>query len=223
MGRRNGSVSGLSRREFIYLGSASALALVAGCATNAVTGRKELMLVSEAQEISQDRQAAPHQFSADYGPVRDAALNAYVASVGQKVAAVSHRPGMPYSFHVVNAVYVNAYTFPGGSVVVTRGMMLQLKNEAELAAVLGHEIGHVNARHTARAMTWGMMGSLVVAGASAYAGGKNADYGTLAAGIGQLAEGALLARYSRANEREADELGLATWSRRATAPTGWSG
>lgn len=210
----------ISRREFLALSSLSGLALVAGCATNPATGRKMFTLVGEQSEIQQDREAAPHQFSADYGASRDAELNAYVARVGQRVAAVSHRPGMPYSFRVVNAVHVNAYTFPGGSVAVTRGMMLGMNSESELAAVLGHEIGHVNARHTAQAMSWGMVTQLAVAGAALYVGKKNEEYAALAAGLGGLGAGALLARYSRANEREADALGLDYMVRAGYSPQG---
>jgi predicted Zn-dependent protease len=196
------------------------LALASGCATNPVTGKRMFTLVGEQTEIQQDREAAPHQFSADYGPVQDAELNAYIDRVGRGVAAVSHRPNMPYSFRAVNAVYVNAYTFPGGSVAITRGMLLEIDNEAELAAVLGHETGHVNARHTAQAMSWGMVAQLAVAGATAYAGRKGENAAALAAGLGSLGSGALLARYSRDNEREADALGLEYMVRAGHNPQG---
>jgi predicted Zn-dependent protease len=199
------------------------VAVLAGCATNAVTGRRMLMLVSEGEEINQDRTAAPHQFSADYGALQDTALNDYVAGVGRRVAAVSHRPQMPYSFRGVNAVYVNAYTFPAGSVAVTRGMLLDLQNEAELGAVLGHEVGHVNARHTGQAMTWGVLAQAAVVGASLYLGQKKAEYGALAAGLGGLGSGLLLARYSRDNEREADALGLGYMVKAGYGPQGMVG
>jgi len=215
--------AGLSRREFLAWASMSALALVTGCATNPVTGRRELMLVSEEEEMRMDRSAAPHQFSADYGPVADAALNAYVGEVGARLVACSHRPQAPFSFRVVNAVYANAYTFPAGSVAVTRGLLLELRDEAELAALLGHEIGHVCARHTARAMSWGTLGALVVSGASLYLGREDERRGELVAGLGQLAGGALLARYSRANEREADALAMDYMVRAGYSPDGMVG
>jgi predicted Zn-dependent protease len=115
---------------------------------------------------------------------------------------------MPYSFRVVNATYVNAYAFPGGSIAVTRGILLSLDNEAELAALLGHELGHVNARHTAQQMSKGMLTQMVVGGLAAVAGSQGAAYGQIASTLGMLGAGALLASYSRDNEREADALGM---------------
>ena len=215
---KNGSL--LSRREFLALSTVSAGAVAAGCATNPVTGNRQFMLVSEAEEIGMDRQYAPHQFSADYGPVQDAALNGYIAEVGGRMAATTHRPDMPYSFRAVNAVVVNGYTFPAGSVALARGLMLAMESEAELAAVLGHELGHVNARHTAERMTMNMVTSLLVAGAAAYVAHEKEEYPELAAGLGVLGSSLLLARYSRDDEREADGLGLEYASRGGHNPSG---
>jgi predicted Zn-dependent protease len=186
----------------------SAAGLVAGCAANPVTGKKQLMLVSQEQEIQMDRQYSPMQLSSDYGQVQDLSLNQYVDSVGQSMAAKTHRPDMPYSFRVVNATYVNAYAFPGGTIACTRGIMLALENEAELAALLGHELGHVNARHSAEQMSKGMVTQTVVGGLSVLAGTQGAAYGQIASQLGSMSAGALLASYSRDNEREADDLGM---------------
>ena len=199
----------LTRRGFLRLISLSAAGALAGCAVNPVTGEQQLMLMSESQEIQIDRQQSPHQFSADYGTTQDAKLNAYVDRTGQGLAARTHRRQMPYAFRVVNATYVNAYAFPGGSIAATRGILLALENEAELAALLGHELGHVNARHTAQQMSKGMLTQAVVGGLSILAGAKSASYGRLASQLGMLGAGALLASYSRDNEREADALGMA--------------
>ena len=198
----------LTRRRFLHLAGLSAAGLVAGCAVNPVTGEQQLMLVTEDTEISLDQKNSPHQFSADYGPVQDSALNAYVSQVGTRMAGLTHRPQMPYSFRVVNATYINAYAFPGGSIAGTRGILLKLENEAELAALMGHELGHVNARHTARQMSTGMLTQALVAGIAIYAGSKNQIYGELAATLGMIGAGALLASYSRDNERQADALGM---------------
>jgi len=199
---------GMTRRDFLWITSMSAAGFVTGCATSAVTGRPQLMLVSEDQEITIDKQNSPHQFSADYGMIQDTALNDYVKQTGKKIAARTHRTHMPYSFRVVNANYVNAYAFPGGSIACTRGIMLSLENEAELAALLGHELGHVNARHTAQQMSKGILTQAVVGGLSALAGSRGAVYGQLASELGMISVGALLASYSRDNEREADALGM---------------
>lgn len=198
---------GMTRRQFLYLSSMAAAGFVAGCATNPVTGESQLMLVSEQQEIDLDKQHSPHQFSADYGASQDSKLNAYVDGVGRRLAALSHRPQMPYSFRVVNANYVNAYAFPGGSIAATRGILLKLEDEAELAALMGHELGHVNARHTAEVMSKGMIANVLVGGLSAYVGATT-GLGDVAAQIGMLGSGALLASYSRDNERQADDLGM---------------
>jgi predicted Zn-dependent protease len=186
----------------------AAAGVVVGCATNPVTGKQQLMLVSEQQEIDMDKQHSPHQLSADYGAAQDRSLNQYVDGIGKRMGKKSHRPKMPYSFRVVNANYINAYAFPGGTIAATRGIMLELDNEAELAALLGHELGHVNARHTAEIMSKQMLTTVVVGGVAVYAGTKSTGLGGLAAQLGMLGSGVLLASYSRDNERQADDLGM---------------
>jgi len=198
----------MTRREFLWLSSLAAAGFMAGCATNPVTGESQLMLISEDQEIQIDRQYSPFQFSADYGTTQDRILNSYLDRTGRRMAARSHRTHMPYNFHVVNADYVNAYAFPGGSIACTRGILLALDNEAELAALLGHELGHVNARHTAEQMSKGMLTQAVIGGLAVAAGTQGAAYGNIASQLGQVGAGALLASYSRDNERQADALGM---------------
>ena len=198
----------MTRREFMWLSSMTAAGLFAGCATNPVTGRSQLMLVSEDEEIQIDKQNAPYQFSADYGTVQDQRLNNYIDRTGKNIATQTHRTHMPFNFHVVNAIYVNAYAFPGGTIACTRGILLSLDNEAELSALLGHELGHVNARHTAEQMSKGMLTQTVIGGLAVAAGTQGAGYGNLASQLGQFGAGALLASYSRDNEREADALGM---------------
>jgi len=199
----------LTRRRFLLLSSLSAAGWVAGCAANPVTGKSQLMLVSEAEEIQIDQKNSPYQLSADYGESQDTALAEYISQTGKKVAAISHRPRMPYNFHLVNATYINAYAFPGGTIAVTRGILLKLDDEAELAALLGHELGHVNARHTAQQMSKGTLTQAIVSGVAIAASTQGSIFGDLASQAGMIGAGALLASYSRDNEREADALGLA--------------
>lgn len=198
----------ISRRDALKLTAGGTLGLLAGCSVNPVTGEKQLMLVSQEQEIQLDRQNSPHQFSADYGAVQDSRVNDYVSNVGLSLSKTSHRPDMPYSFRCVNANYVNAYAFPGGSIACTRGILLTLENEAELAALMGHEIGHVNARHTASRMSSSMAVQGVVALGVGVVGTQNKDLLPLAAGLGGVGAGLLLASYSRSDERQADSLGM---------------
>jgi len=205
----------LTRREMLWLlgvaGSAVALpGLLSGCAVDPVTGEKTLVGLSEAQEVSLDKGQSPQQFSADLGAVQDARLNQYVADVGTGLWSKSHRPKMPYNARVLNANYVNAYTFPGGSMGVTRGIMLEMQSEDELAALMGHEIGHVNARHAAERAGKQMLANvaLVAVNVAAASSETGQQYLPILQPLSQVGASALLAKYSRDNEREADSLGM---------------
>lgn len=216
----------INRRQLLHwagLGVSAAVTqqLLAGCAVNPVTGQSQLMMVSENQELGIDKQQSPQQFSTDYGVVPDGRLNAYLSRVGREVAARSHRPQIPFSFRAVNAAYVNAYAFPGGSIAATRGILAEMDSEAELAALLGHEIGHVSARHTAQQASKGLLTNLVLSGisvATSAAGlGGSAD---VIQGLGGLGAGALLASYSRDHERQADALGMEYMTAAGYSPQG---
>ncbi len=208
----------LDRRQFLWLLGASALS---GCAASPIGGGAILVGMSEDEEKQVDRQVAAQQFSQDLGAVQDEALNRYVGEIGRRLDANTHRPQMPYSYRVLNANYVNAYTFPGGSIGVTRGILVDLDNEAELAALLGHELGHVNARHAARQQGQAMVTQVAMTGVNivgALAGvGSLTDIGT------QLGASVLLSSYSRSNEREADELGQEYMVRAGYPATGMVG
>lgn len=211
---------GLSRREFIRLTALAGAGFIAGCATNPVTGRSQLMLVSEQKEIEMDLQNSPYQISADYGPLQDKALNDYISRTGKAMAQNTHRPQMPYTFQGVNATYVNAYAFPGGTIAATRGILLSMESEAELAALIGHELGHINARHTAEAMSKKILTTALIGGAAIYAGTKNVAYGGAVAALGMVGSGVLLAAYSRDNERQADALGMEYMVKSGYGPQG---
>ena len=217
-------VNGLSRREFLIMTSLATAGLATGCAANPVTGKSQFMMVSETQEIAIDQQQSPHQFSADYGTTQDRQLQNYIESTGRQMAAQTHRPQMPYNFHCVNANYINAYAFPGGSIACTRGILLDLDNEAELAALLGHELGHVNARHTAASISKAQVANLAVGSLAVIASATvGSSAGELAGQLGQLGSGALLASYSRDNERQADALGMEYMTRTGYGPQGMVG
>lgn len=202
-------IPGVSRRRFLAGAATAGVAAAAGCVTNPVTGKSQFSLIAPDDEIRLDKEQSPHQFSSDYGALRLPEVQAYVDEVGRGLVDVSHRPAMPYSFRVVHASYVNAYAFPGGSIAATRGILLTMENESQLAALLGHEIGHVCARHTARRMTNAMLAQLVIVGASvALDAKKHEQTAAIVAGLGGVAAGALLAHYSRDDERQADALGM---------------
>lgn len=194
--------------------------MLAGCATNPVSGKRQFMLMSESDEIQMDLKTAPHQFSADYGALQDPRLEAYIGGVGDVLAAQSHRPHMPYSFRGLNASYVNAYTFPGGSIGITRGILLGMESEAALAGLIGHEIGHVSSRHAAERVSKGMLAQILVMGVGVAVALKDERYAPLAMGLGGIGSGILLARYSRADEREADALGLQYMVQAGYSPAG---
>ncbi len=202
----------LSRRQFLKYSAAMSAgiagsAVFTACAIDPVTGKNQIMMVSEQQEIAIDKQQSPFQISSDYGISQDDRINRYVSDVGKGLLASVHRPAMPYSFKCVNATYINAYAFPGGSIALTRGILLKIDNEAELASLLGHELGHVNARHTAEQVSKGQLSSLLIGGLSIAAGTQGSAFGELTQQLGALGQGIFLSKYSRDNEREADFLG----------------
>jgi len=208
----------ISRRQVLWLFGAAALS---GCAASPVGGGSILVGMSEDEEKRVDQQVAPSQFSQDLGAIQDNAVNQYVVGVGQRLSANTHRPQMPYSYRVLNANYVNAYTFPGGAMGVTRGIMVDLQNEAELAALLGHELGHVNARHAAQRQGQAMIAQVAVSGANLIS--TISGWGELGSIGGQLGASVLLSSYSRDNEREADALGQEYMVRAGYPATGMVG
>ncbi|MHB1224121.1 MAG: M48 family metalloprotease [Gemmatimonadaceae bacterium] len=186
---------------------ALALAVTAGatpaCARNPVTGERELALVSEAQEIQMGRESA-RQVEQSLGLVEDDALQQYVQRVGAKLAGESERPELPWTFRVVDDPSPNAFALPGGFIFVTRGMMNLMVNEAELASVLGHEIGHVTARHSVQQISRGQLAQLGLGLGAILAPEAAQQYGQLAGTGLQL----LFLKYGRDDERQADELGF---------------
>jgi predicted Zn-dependent protease len=174
---------------------------LASCATNPVTGERELALVSESQEIQIGREvaaAAEQQF----GLVEDEALQAYVQRLGAQLAQASERPHLPWTFRVVDDPTPNAFAAPGGFIFITRGLLALLRNEAELVSVLGHEIGHVTARHSVAMMSRAQLAQIGL-GIGSIISPTVAQFGDLAAGGLQL----LFLSYSRDAERQADDLG----------------
>jgi beta-barrel assembly-enhancing protease len=196
----------LTRRDTLWLFAAgtSATAL-AGCAVSPVSGKRIMVGMSEADERQADAQQAPHQFSQDLGAVQDQEVNTYLSRVNQGLLGQVHRRDMPYNVRALNANYVNAYTFPGGAMGVTRGILVEMQDEAELAALLGHELGHVNARHAAQRQGQALVAQ--VAMVSLAVATQDSAWSPLIGLGSQIGASALLASYSRDNEHQADALG----------------
>jgi predicted Zn-dependent protease len=181
---------------------ATGLAAALGCATNPVTGESQLALVSEAQEIEMGR-AAADEVRQSIGLVDDPALQQYVGRIGTTMAARSERPRLPWSFAVVDDPTPNAFALPGGFIFVTRGLMALLGSEAELATVLGHEIGHVTARHSVTAISRQQLAQLGL-GIGGLVFPEVRPFGqAIEAGLGLL-----FLEHGRDAERQADDLGF---------------
>jgi predicted Zn-dependent protease len=191
-----------------------ALAVAAGCATNPVTGKRELSLMSEAQEI-QIGQQQDVEVRREMGVYNDRALQEYVSTLGMKLAQVSERPNLPWHFTVVDVPAINAFALPGGYIYITRGILPFLDDEAQLAGVLGHEIGHVTARHAAQqysratgAQLGLILGSIFVPQTRPFAQ------------LGESGLGLLFLKYGRDDEEQADTLGVKYASSAGWDPAG---
>jgi predicted Zn-dependent protease len=192
----------IMRRFFIGTAAVAALFSLSTCSTNPVTGKKQLVLMSEAQEIQMGEEADP-QIVAEYGLYDDKGLQAFITAKGQAMATISHRPNLKYEFKVVDSEILNAFAVPGGYVYFTRGIMAHFNNEAEFAGVLGHEIGHITARHTVVQQSnqvfsqLGLMGAIII----------KPELGRFAEAASQ-GLGLMFLKFGRDAERESDRLGV---------------
>lgn len=175
---------------------------VASCARNPVTGKNEISLVSEGQEIQMGQQAS-QEVAQSIGFVDDPELQAYVAGIGMRMAKQSERPNLPWEFHVVNDAAVNAFAIPGGFIYVTRGLLAHMNSEAELASVLGHEVGHVTARHSVQQISKAQLATLGL-GLGSILSSDVAQF----AGLASQGLQVLFLKYGRDAENQADELGF---------------
>jgi beta-barrel assembly-enhancing protease len=193
----------LLTRHALLLSAALALA---ACGVNPVTGKKELQFVSESQEVQIGQENyQPSRQTQGGDLVIDPELQAYVSEVGNRLARVADRP-LPYEFSVLNNSVPNAWALPGGKIAVNRGLLTRLNSEAELAAVLGHEIVHAAARHGARSMERGMLlqGAMVALAV----GVQDNQYANLIVGGAMLGANLISTRYGRDAELESDAYGM---------------
>lgn len=172
------------------------------CAVNPVTGKTQVMLVSEAQELQMGKEYDP-QVVASFGEYKNDAILSFVTAKSADMGKISHRPQLEYHLKLLDSPVVNAFAVPGGYIYLTRGILAQFNNEAELMGVIGHEMGHVTARHSASQQTKQQLGQVLLAGGM-LASQKFAQYGQQAMQGMQL----IFLKFSRDDEREADRLGV---------------
>lgn len=178
------------------------LLLFHSCATNPVTGKREVAVISEAQEIAMGQEADP-QIIAQFGLYQNPALQRFIQEKGQQMAAVSHRNNLTYAFKIVDSPVLNAFAVPGGYVYFTRGIMAHFNSEAQLAGVLGHELGHITARHTVQQQSKQLITQGILLGGM-IALPQLGNFGN------ELMQGAglLFLKFGRDAERQSDELGV---------------
>ena len=178
------------------------LLLIAACTMNPATGQRQLTLMSEAQEIQMGQQTHP-EVLATFGAYDDPAWQSYIQELGSKIAATSERPDLDWTFTVLDDPVVNAMALPGGFIYVNRGILANFNSEAELASVLGHEVGHVTARHSVEQMSRAQLAQLGL-GVAAVASEEFRQY----AGLASQGLGILFLKFGRDDENQSDALGL---------------
>lgn len=193
---------------------------VSGCVRNPVTGEQELSFMSRSEEIETGRKYYPVMTQMYNGELDDKQLQQYVDRLGSQLAKVSHAPDYPYEFNVVNTSVPNAYALPGGFITVTRGLLLEMTDESQLAAVLGHEIVHVTARHSAQQQTRSTLTSLLLTAGNIYMRTEGVAYAGLYSDLGSVGAQALLASYSRSQEKTSDRIGMRYMAKAGYDPKG---
>ena len=176
--------------------------MIPSCAVNPVTGKRQIMLMSEEQEIAMGKEYDP-QIIATFGEYKDDRLLSFIREKGEAMGRISHRPDLQYHFRILDSPVVNAFAVPGGYLYFTRGILAQFNNEAELIGVLGHEMGHVTARHTVSQQSKQQLGQLLLIGGM-IASEEFRDF----AGYAMQGMQLLFLKYSRDHERESDRLGV---------------
>jgi predicted Zn-dependent protease len=180
----------------------TALLAFTGCAVNPATGQRQFSLIGEGREIRMGQEADP-QIVASLGLYDDPALQSYMQGFGGRLAAVSERPQLPWTFRVVDDPVVNAFALPGGFIYITRGIMAHMTSESQLGGVVGHEIGHVTARHSVEQMSRAQLAQVGLVAGMVLAPSMQDYFGAASAGLGLL-----FLKFGRDDERQSDELGL---------------
>ena len=200
-------IRNMSRKTLVALSLLGLLLWIPSCAVNPVSGRPEIMLLSEGDEVKLGGQTDV-QVVKEYGIYDDPKLASYLNDLCRRMGKLSHRPNLPYQFKILDTSVVNAFAVPGGYIYFTRGILASLNSEAELAGVMGHEIGHVTARHSAEKYSRAQL-----AGIGLGLGSIFSDTFRALSDFAQLGVGMLFLKFSRDDERQADDLGVEYASR----------
>jgi predicted Zn-dependent protease len=190
------------KNQLILICLSASLILISSCAVNPVTGKKQIVMMSESQEIAMGAAADP-QIVAQYGLYENKILQDFITQKGNEMAAISHRPDLKYEFKIVDSEVLNAFAVPGGYVYFTRGIMAHFNNEAEFAGVLGHEIGHITARHSVAQQSKAILGQVGLIGSMILVPQVAEFAEPLSQGLGLL-----FLKFGRDAERQSDELGV---------------
>lgn len=190
------------KNQLILICLSVSLLITGSCAVNPVTGKKQVVLMSESQEIAMGAAADP-EIIAQYGRYEDKTLQDFITQKGNEMAAISHRPDLKYEFKIVDSEVLNAFAVPGGYVYFTRGIMAHFNNEAEFAGVLGHEIGHITARHSVSQQSKAILGQVGLIGSMILVPQVAEFAEPLSQGLGLL-----FLKFGRDAERQSDELGV---------------
>jgi len=186
-------------KYFVYL---FVFSFIISCAVNPVTGKREFMLISEQEEIQLGKDYDP-QIVQMYGIYEDAELKSHIDKMGADMGKLTHRSHLNYHYKIMDSPVINAFAVPGGYVYFTRGILAYLNSEAELAGVMGHELGHITARHSAKQISKSQLAQLGL-GLGSIVSETFAQY----AGLAAQSIGILFLKFSRDNEKEADRLGV---------------
>ncbi len=203
-------------RPFLLISSLATVLSLASCVTNPATGKSQFEMNNRDGEIKMGLDAAPQMVTQYGGEFKDAEINAYVTEIGLKLAATTEgeNPKLPWKFTVLNSDIINAFALPGGQVFISRGLLAQMTNEAQMAGVLGHEVGHVTARHINDRMMDEQIASVgATIATSVLTEGVGGPVGQVAPQVVQLGQQSVVLRFGRAQELEADKLGMRYMSR----------
>ncbi len=209
----------MRKTPWIVVTLLGSLLLTGGCSTNMATGQRQLNMIGTSQEVAMGSEAAP-QFTKSYGgAVPSDSIRSYVNELGMKLAKVSERPDLPWEFTIVDSSVLNAFALPGGKVFISRGLAVKLTSEAQLAGVLGHEVGHVTAQHIGQQMTQALI--IQGLGIGLAVAGEQTDNDLLKVlGVGTTVGGGVyMLKFGRDQESQADMLGVRYMTKLGYNPT----